>query len=178
MDKKFMVNDLVNDTSQVKVGDKILLSGTIYTARDAAHKKITDLLDCGQKPPFEIKGAAIYYCGPAPAKPNEIIGSCGPTTSARMDIFTPRLLKEGLKIMIGKGKRSDEVTAAIAQNQALYFVATGGIGALLSKTVKAMKIFAFEELGAEAVYELSVEDMPLICATDSTGNSIFNQRRK
>ncbi|MDR1952041.1 MAG: FumA C-terminus/TtdB family hydratase beta subunit [Elusimicrobiota bacterium] len=174
MDKKVTVESLILDTNQVKTGDKIYLSGTIYTARDAAHKRIIDILNRGEKPPFEIKNSALYYCGPSPAKPNEIIGACGPTTSSRMDLFTPKMLSCGVKILIGKGARSDEVNKAIAFYNAVYFTAVGGVAALLSKTVRQARLIAFEDLGPEAVYELVVENMPLITAVDSGGASIFN----
>ncbi|MDR1196649.1 MAG: FumA C-terminus/TtdB family hydratase beta subunit [Endomicrobium sp.] len=163
---KINVKDLVLNTSIIKAGQQIFLSGTIYTARDAAHAKLIKMLENGEKPPFELKNSAIYYCGPSPAKPGAIIGACGPTTSARMDIFTPRMLEEGVKILIGKGARKDFVTDSIKKNKAIYLTATGGVAALLSKTVKQAEIIAFEDLGPEAIYKLEVENMPLTVGID------------
>ena len=148
----------------LKVGDNVLLSGTIYTARDAAHKKFIELLDAGKPLPIDIEGAAIYYSGPCPAPPGKPIGPCGPTTSYRMDAFAPRLLDLGLKVMIGKGPRSDEVVRSMSKNYAIYLAATGGAAALFMDCVKSAEIVCFEELGAEAVRRLEVVDMPLIVA--------------
>ncbi|MDR3071161.1 MAG: Fe-S-containing hydro-lyase [Endomicrobium sp.] len=170
---KINLQDLVLNTKVLKTGQKILLRGTIYTARDAAHKRIINMLHIGEKSPISLTNAAIYYCGPTPAKPGAIIGACGPTTSSRMDVFTPRLLKEGVKILIGKGARGEVVVDSIKENSAIYFVATGGAAALISKTVKKAELIAFEDLGPEAIYKLYVEDMPLIVAIDSFGNNIF-----
>jgi fumarate hydratase subunit beta len=155
------------DIKQLKAGDRVLISGTIYTARDAAHKKF------GNKPPFNLKGAIVYYASPTPTPPGKIIGSIGPTTSSRMDAFAPALLKKGLKIMIGKGRRNKEVIAAIKKYKAAYLVVPGGVAALLSKHVKKAKVIAFPELGAEAVHELEVEDFPAIVAIDSRGGDLF-----
>jgi fumarate hydratase subunit beta len=174
--KKFTINELLLNTDAVKAGDRVLLSGTIYTARDAAHKRISDLLNKIVKTPFELSGSAIYYCGPSPAKPGTAIGACGPTTSARMDVFTPKMLENGVKILIGKGRRSKEVCSSIAKNKAVYFIATGGVAALLSKTVVKAEVCAFKDLGPEAVYKLEVKDMPLIVAIDSGGNDIFKKQ--
>jgi len=171
--KKITIGELLSDIETLKAGQRVFLSGTIYTARDAAHKRIIDILNSGGQRPFEFKNSAIYYCGPSPVKPGSIIGACGPTTSARMDVFTPRLLEAGVKILIGKGARSKEVVDSIVKNKAIYFVATGGAAALLSKTVVKAEIIAFEDLGAEAVYKLEVKDMPLIVAIDSEGNNVF-----
>lgn len=153
----------------LKVGDKVLISGTIYTARDAAHKRMSESV----KIPFDLKGQIIYYCGPSPARPGKVIGSAGPTTASRMDACTPELLKRGLKGMIGKGGRGKEIVRACKKYKALYFVATGGAGALLSKKIKRAKIIAYPELGAEAVYKLEVEDFPVIVAIDCRGRNIF-----
>lgn len=174
-DMKINIKELASDTGILKAGRQIYLSGTVYTARDAAHAKLVEMLDRGEKPPFKLAGCAIYYCGPSPAGPGRIIGACGPTTSARMDAFTPRMLEEGVKILIGKGARKDFVADSIKKHKAVYLVATGGIAALLSKTVKKASLIAFKELGPEAVYELEVENMPLIAAVDSEGNSIFKK---
>jgi fumarate hydratase subunit beta len=142
--------------------DKVLITGYIYMARDAAHKKMVEALDRGESLPFDIKNQIIYYAGPCPAKPGEVIGSCGPTTSGRMDAYAPRLLSLGLSGMIGKGERNDEVTASTIKNGAVYFGATGGAGALLARAIKKQEIIAYEELGAEALRRLYVEDFPAI----------------
>ncbi|MDR1926748.1 MAG: FumA C-terminus/TtdB family hydratase beta subunit [Endomicrobium sp.] len=170
---KINLQNLVLNTKVLKAGQKILLSGTVYTARDAAHERIIDMLDSGTKIPMNLNNAAIYYCGPTPAKPGAIIGACGPTTSSRMDVFTPRILKEGVKILIGKGARSNYVVESIKENVALYLVATGGAAALISRVVKKSDLIAFEDLGPEAIYKLKVKDMPLIVAIDSSGCSVF-----
>ncbi|MDR3256274.1 MAG: FumA C-terminus/TtdB family hydratase beta subunit [Endomicrobium sp.] len=175
---KINLKDLILNTKTLKAGQKILLSGIIYTARDAAHKRIIDILDSGKEVPFNLKNAAIYYCGPTPAKPGNVIGVCGPTTSSRMDVFTPRILKEGVKFLIGKGTRSETVVNSIKETGSVYLVATGGIAALLSKTVKKASLIAFEDLGPEAIYKLEVENMPLIVAIDSLGGDIFRVRSK
>jgi fumarate hydratase subunit beta len=169
------LNDLTFNIRNLKIGQKILLSGIVYTVRDAAHRIIIDLLDSGNKDkiPFDLNNSAIYYCGPTPIKPGKIIGSCGPTTSSRMDVFTPRLLKEGVKVLIGKGNRSKDVQKSIKENRAIYFVATGGIAALISKSIKKADLIAFEDLGPEAVYKFEIKDMPVIVAIDSSGNNIF-----
>ncbi|MDR2708775.1 MAG: FumA C-terminus/TtdB family hydratase beta subunit [Elusimicrobiota bacterium] len=172
---KISVDELALKTQEIKAGMRIFLSGTIYTARDQAHKRIIDLLDKKEKTPFELKNSCIYYCGPLPARPPAKIGACGPTTSLRMDVFTPRLILEGVKIFIGKGPRSAAVCNAISQRQAVYLVATGGTAALLYKTITDAQIIAFEDLGAEAVYKLQVKDMPLIAAVDAYGNNIFKR---
>jgi fumarate hydratase subunit beta len=170
---KINLLNLVLNPKILKAGQRILLSGTFYTARDAAHKRIIDMLDSSNAVPFNLKNAAIYYCGPSPVKPGAVVGACGPTTSSRMDIFTPRILKEGVKFLIGKGARSESVVNSIKENGAVYLVATGGVAALLSKTVKKSDLIAFEDLGPEAIYRLEVEDMPLIVAIDSNGNNVF-----
>lgn len=156
-----------------KVGDRVLLSGTVYTARDAAHKRICAMLDEGKEPPFPLRGAVVYYAGPTPTPPGMAIGSCGPTTSARMDPYTPRLLALGLKGMIGKGDRSPEVVEAIVKNKAVYLCAVGGAGALAAKCVTSLEVVAFEDLGCESVKKLAVKDFPLIVAIDSRGESLF-----
>jgi len=172
---KITIQQLIEQPQSISCSQRILLSGSLYTARDAAHKKIVDMLDNNETLPFDLKNACIYYCGPAPAKPNQIIGACGPTTSSRMDAFTQRMLDEGVKIFIGKGSRNAEITKAIPQKKALYLIATGGIAALLSKTVIKADLIAFKDLGAEAIYKLEVKDMPLICAIDIKGNDIFRK---
>lgn len=163
------------DVEKLKIGDEVLLSGLIYSARDAAHKRMTDALDGGEPLPFDIKGQVIYYMGPSPAKPGQAIGSAGPTTSGRMDAFSPRLMEKGLKGMIGKGMRSPAVIEAIKKYKCLYFGATGGAGALLSKAIKKAKVIAFEDLGAEAVMELAVEDFPVIVINDIFGGDLYQE---
>lgn len=157
-------------------GDSVSLSGVIYTARDAAHKRIIEALKNGQSLPFDIQGQTIYYMGPSPARPGNIIGSCGPTTSGRMDAFTPALLAAGLSCMIGKGERSAEVKEAIKKCKAVYFVTYGGAGALLAKAVKKAEVVAYPELGAEAVMRLEVEDFPLIVANNMHGHDLFTEQ--
>lgn len=157
----------------LKAGDKVLLSGVIYTARDAAHKRLAEAIKKGKKLPVDLKGAVIYYCGPAPAAKGEVIGSCGPTTSARMDEFTPLLLGAGLCGMIGKGRRSQAVRLAIKKYKAIYFLTYAGCGALLSTFVKKTKLIAYPELGTEAIYRLEVKDFPVIVAIDAKGGNIY-----
>lgn len=157
----------------LKAGDTVLLSGTIYTARDAAHKRLVELVKNGEPLPFDIKDAAIYYAGPAPARPNEVIGSCGPTTSYRMDAYAPTLLDLGLKGMIGKGKRNDEVIDAMKRNGAVYFAATGGAGALIASCIKSAEIICYEDLGSEAIRRLKVKKLPLTVVIDTTGANLY-----
>ncbi|RLB65289.1 MAG: Fe-S-containing hydro-lyase [Deltaproteobacteria bacterium] len=159
----------------LKAGDRVLITGTIYTGRDAAHKRLVDLLDQGKELPIPIKGQIIYFVGPAPAKPGHAIGSAGPTTSYRMDPYSPRLLAEGLKGMIGKGGRSPEVKAAIQKYNGLYFAAVGGAGALLSQRIKKAEIVAYEDLGPEAIRRLEVEDFPVVVVNDIYGNDLYEQ---
>ncbi|MBQ7822441.1 MAG: fumarate hydratase C-terminal domain-containing protein [Clostridia bacterium] len=156
-------------------GDEVLLTGYIYTARDAAHKRIMQMLENGEKPPFELDGATVYYAGPTPTKAGMAIGSCGPTTSSRMDVFTPTLLSLGLTCMIGKGERSEEVCKSICDNGAVYLCAIGGAGALAAKCVESMEVIAFEELGCESVKKLYVKDFPLICAIDCKGGNLYRR---
>jgi fumarate hydratase subunit beta len=157
----------------LRTGDKVLISGVVYTARDEAHKRIVAALKSGEKLPFDLRGQIIYYAGPAPEKPGAIIGSCGPTTSYRMDSYAPDLIKRGLKGMIGKGTRSGEVRDAIMKHKAVYFAAVGGIGALLAKTIKESKVIAYDKLGTEAVRRLVVENFPAIVALDTCGKDIY-----
>jgi fumarate hydratase subunit beta len=160
------------DILNLHIGDEVLLNGVIFTARDAAHQRIINILDKGEKPPFDLK-STIYYVGPAPAQPEQIIGSAGPTTSSRMDPYALRLFQEGAKVTIGKGPRSEAFKKALVQNKGIYFTAIGGIGALLSQRVKSMTLIAFPELGPEAIYRLEVEDFPVIVSYDSKGNDLF-----
>jgi len=164
------------DVVKLRTGDRVLISGVIYTARDAAHKRMVELLDAGKELPFDVQGQVIYYAGPAPAKPGAVIGSCGPTTSYRMDPYTPRLIQQGLRGMIGKGTRSDEVKKAIVDHKCVYFAAIGGLGALLAKTVKEAEIIAYPDLGPEAIRRLVVEDFPAIVAIDVRGEDIYEQK--
>ncbi len=159
----------------LKAGDNVLLSGVIYTARDAAHKRLVAALDKGEKLPFEIEGSAIYYVGPAPAKPGEVIGSAGPTTSYRMDPFAPQLIKKGLRAMIGKGDRSQNVIDEMKESGAVYLAAIGGAAALISQQIKSAAVIAYDDLGTEAVRRLVVEELPLIVAVDSFGNNLYNR---
>ncbi len=157
-------------------GSEILLSGVVYTARDAAHKRINALIDEGNPLPFDLKDSVIYYAGPTPEKPNMPIGSCGPTTSVRMDVFAPRFMDLGLKGMVGKGNRSQEVINAIVRNKAVYLCAIGGAGALAAKCVKKLDIIAFEDLGCESVKRLEIVDFPLFVGIDSNGKSLFGSK--
>ncbi len=160
---------------QLKAGDLVLITGTIYTARDAAHKRMVEALAAGEKLPVDLTDQIIYYVGPAPAKPGQAIGSAGPTTSGRMDAYTPRMLEQGLRGMIGKGYRSDEVVASMQQHGAVYFAATGGAAALIAKTIKKYEIIAYEDLGAEALSRLTVEDFPAIVVIDSEGRNFYTE---
>ncbi len=156
-------------------GDKVYLSGIIYTARDAAHSRLCKLIAEKDKLPFELEGSVIYFAGPSPTKDDGTIGSFGPTTSSRMDPFSPLLLDRGLSAMIGKGNRGPDVIDAIVRNKAVYFCAGGGFGALISQTIEKIEEIAFPELGCESIKRLTVRDIPLIVAADSNGNSIFNR---
>ncbi len=159
----------------LKCGDRVLISGTIYTARDAAHIRILSGMDSGVGAPFPLRGSIIYYAGPSPARPGNISGSFGPTTSCRMDKMTPRLLDNGLSGMIGKGVRSPEVIRSMIRNGAVYFAAIGGAGALIADSVRKIEVIAYEELGAEAVRRIEVENFPAIVAIDCRGNSIYSR---
>ena len=163
------------DARKLRTGDVVFLTGTIYTARDAAHKRLVDLLDAGKELPFDLKGSVIYYVGPSPAPEGRPIGSAGPTTSYRMDTYAPRLHSLGSKASIGKGKRNDAVKQALKDHGAVYFGATGGAGALLSMRIEAAKVVAFEELGPEAIRELKVKDFPLLVINDSVGGDLYVQ---
>ncbi len=162
-----------NSIRSLRAGDEVLLSGVIFTARDAAHKRLHELITKGKPLPLDLEDNVIYYAGPTPPRPGRSIGSCGPTTSSRMDPFTPELLRLGLGGMIGKGDRSPGVRKAIKRYGRIYFLATGGIGALLSDRVKKAKVVLFGDLGPEAVYKMEVEDFPLIVGIDSKGNDIY-----
>jgi fumarate hydratase subunit beta len=162
-----------SELEKLNIGDKVLLSGKIYTARDAAHKRLINTLNEGKPLPFDVKGQVIYYVGPTPPKPNTPAGSAGPTTSTRMDPYTPVLLDLGLKGIIGKGPRSKPVVDSIIKNKAVYFIAIGGAGVLLAESIKASNLIAYEDLGAEAIREFVVEDFPLIVGIDVLGNDLY-----
>ena len=162
----------------LKAGDSCLITGTIYTARDAAHKRLCELVAQGKELPMEIKDSIIYFVGPTPAKPGQAIGSAGPTTSYRMDAYSPTLISIGQTGMIGKGKRNDEVVNAMKEHGAIYFGAIGGCGALLSKCIKKAEVIAYEDLGAEAIRKLEVEDFPVVVIIDSEGNNLYESGRK
>ena len=161
--------------AQLRAGDRVLLSGTVYTARDAAHKRLIAALDGGQELPFPLEGAVIYYAGPTPAQQGMAVGSCGPTTSGRMDPFAPRLLDLGLRAMIGKGERSDAVVEAMVRNGAVYFAAVGGAGALIARCIRESQVIAFDDLGCESIKRMEVEDLPLTVAIDSRGNDLYRR---
>ena len=161
------------DVTNLKAGDMISLTGNIFTGRDAAHKRLINLLEEDKELPIKLKGQVIYYVGPAPAKPDYAVGSAGPTTSYRMDPFTPPLLDRGLKGMIGKGTRSDEVIESIKKNNAVYFGAVGGAAALIARSIKEAEVVAYDDLGTEAIHRFYVEDFPLIVVIDSKGNDLY-----
>lgn len=165
------LNDL--EISELKCGDSILLTGTIYTARDAAHKRLIGLIEKGEELPFDLKGEIIYYVGPTPPKPGMVIGSAGPTTSYRMDAYAPKLLDLGLKGMIGKGLRNEDVIESIKKNKAIYFGAIGGAAALIGKSIIKSEVIAYEDLGSEAIRRLEVKDLPLVVIIDSLGNNLY-----
>ena len=173
--KRIHTSEIKNTAKNLVAGEEILLCGTVYTARAAAHKRICQILDENLPIPFKVKGATIYYAGPTNAPSNLPIGSCGPTTSTRMDAYAPRLLDLGLTCMIGKGQRSKDVCDAIIRNKALYLCAIGGAGALAAKHIKSCEIIAFEDLGCESVKKLEFVDFPLIVAIDPNGNNIYNR---
>lgn len=171
-----LTTPLNNETvEKLRIGQRVIINGIIYTGRDAAHKKLIDLLDQGKELPLDLNGQVIYYVGPSPTKPGQIIGSAGPTTSGRMDAYTPRLLALGLKGMIGKGKRSPEVVSAIKQHKAVYFAAVGGAAAVISKCIKSCKVLAYPELGPEAIHELVVENLPVIVVNDTLGDDLYEE---
>jgi len=161
--------------ASLKAGDDVLLSGTMYVGRDSAHKRIVEALDQGKPLPFDIRGQTIYYMGPSPAKPGKVIGSAGPTTSGRMDSYSPRLMAEGLKGMVGKGMRTAAVKEAMKKHKAVYFAAIGGAGALISKAIKNSEVIAYEELGAEALLRIEVADFPVIVINDVYGGDLYEE---
>lgn len=178
MDKYIKAPISNEDAALLKVGDYVYITGTIYTARDAAHKRMAESLQKGEKLPFDIKNNMIYYMGPSPAREGRPIGSAGPTTASRMDKYTPELLDLGLVGMIGKGKRSKEVIDAMIRNKAVYFAAVGGAGAILSQRIKEAQVIAYDDLGTEAIRKLEVENFPVIVVIDSNGNNLYESAIK
>ena len=173
MEKQIQAPLLEEEIRDLRAGDYVYITGTLYTARDAAHKRMQEALDRGEDLPFDIRGQVIYYMGPSPAREGRPIGSAGPTTASRMDKYAPRLLDLGLKGMVGKGKRTREVLDAVVRNKAVYFAAVGGAGALLSKRILKSEVIAYEDLGTEAIRKLSVENFPVIVVVDRFGNNLY-----
>lgn len=173
MERELTIPTTEDELKTLRAGDMIYITGTIYTARDAAHKRMFEALHNGEELPFDISGNFVYYLGPTPARPRQVIGSAGPTTSSRMDKYTPLLLDQGLKGMIGKGKRSKEVVDSIVKNGAVYFAAIGGLGALLSKRIIASEVIAYDDLGTEAIRKLTVENLPVVVIIDTEGNNLY-----
>lgn len=163
------------EVKKLKAGDRVLISGTVYTARDAAHKRLIENIADGAELPVDIKDIAIYYAGPAPAKPGQVIGSCGPTTSGRMDAYAPTLIKLGQTVMIGKGERSQEVINAMKAHGAVYLGAIGGAGALIAKSITSAEVVAYDDLGTEAIRKLTVKDFPAIVVIDADGNNLYER---
>ncbi len=173
--EKYIKTPLTDEVIQsLSAGDYVYVTGTIYSARDAAHKRMYEATLKGEEAPFPIKDSLVYYLGPTPEKEGQVIGSAGPTTSSRMDKYTPLLMEKGLKGMIGKGKRSKEVIEAVVKNKGIYFAAVGGAGALLSKKIKSSKVIAYDDLGTEAIRELYVENFPVIVVIDCAGNNLYD----
>ena len=173
MDRHIYLPLTDEDARSLRAGDYVYLTGVLYTARDAAHKRMYEALDAGQELPVDLNGQVVYYLGPTPARPGHVIGSAGPTTSSRMDKYAPRLLDLGLKGMVGKGKRTQEVIDAVVRNGAVYFAAVGGAGALLSKCIKEAEVVAYDDLCTEAIRRLRVEDLPVIVVIDSEGTNLY-----
>ena len=173
MNKKIQVPLLKEDIDELRAGDYVYLTGTIYTARDAAHKRMYDSMKKGEDLPIDLNGNVLYYLGPSPAREGQVIGSAGPTTSSRMDKYTPDMLDAGLKGMVGKGKRSKEVIEAMKRNGAVYFAAVGGAGALLAQCIKEAEVVAYDDLGTEAIRRLHIEDLPVIVVIDKEGNNLY-----
>ena len=173
MDRYIQVPISKEDAKSLKSGDYVYLTGTIYSARDAAHKRMQETMDAGESLPLQIEDTVIYYMGPSPAREGRPIGSAGPTTSSRMDKYAPKLLDMGLGAMIGKGKRNQSVLDAIVRNQSVYFAAIGGAGALLSKCITSSEVIAYDDLGAEAIQKMEVKDFPVVVVVDSVGNNLY-----
>ena len=174
MEKRLALSELSLWSSQLRAGDRVLLSGTVYTARDAVHKRFAEAIAAGEPLPIDLRGAAIYYAGPTPEKNGLAVGSCGPTTSSRMDKYTPMLLERGLRCMIGKGGRSERVVEAMKATGGVYFCAIGGAGALYASRIRSCEVVAFSELGCESLKKMVVEDLPVIVGIDSLGGSLFD----
>jgi fumarate hydratase subunit beta len=167
-----------SDVRKLRAGDRVLISGVVYTARDAAHKRMVEAIEAGKELPFDLAGQIIYYVGPCPAKPGQALGSCGPTTSGRMDPYAPVLLEHGLRGMIGKGSRAEPVLEAMEKHGAVYFAAIGGAGALAARTVKKSDLVAYEDLGPEAVRRLEVEDFPAVVCIDTLGGDLYESGKQ
>ena len=178
MDKHITVPMKKETVATLKAGDYVYLTGTVYTARDAAHKRMYESMHKGEALPIELNGNVLYYLGPSPAREGQIIGSAGPTTSSRMDKYTPEMLDKGLKGMVGKGKRSPEVIEAMKKNGAVYFAAVGGAGALLSKCIKKADVVAYDDLGTEAIRKLEIENLPVIVVIDKDGNNLYETAKE
>ena len=178
MDKHITVPMKKETVATLKAGDYVYLTGTVYTARDAAHKRMYESMHKGEVLPIELNGNVLYYLGPSPAREGQIIGSAGPTTSSRMDKYTPEMLDKGLKGMVGKGKRSPEVIEAMKRNGAVYFAAVGGAGALLSKCIKKADVVAYDDLGTEAIRKLEIENLPVIVVIDKDGNNLYETAKE
>lgn len=163
------------DIINLKAGEMVFISGTVYTSRDAGHKRLVEMLEKGEEMPFDFEGQVVYYAGPCPNKPGHVIGSIGPTTSGRMDLYSPKLIENGLKCMIGKGLRSDEVKESIKTYKGVYFVAIGGAAALMAKSVKSAEVIGFQDLGTEAIRKLEVEKLPVIVALDCHGGNVYKE---
>ncbi len=175
-DKKIITTPLTDEVvMDLKIGDNVLINGTIFTARDAAHKRLVELIEKGEELPFDIKGQIIYFVGPTPPKPGKVIGSAGPTSSYRMNIYTPQLIKVGQKGMIGKSEMNEDVVAAMKEHKAVYFAAVGGAGALISQSITAAEIVAYEDLGSEAIRKLTVKEFPAIVALDCHGGNLYSE---
>ncbi len=166
------------DVDKLRIGDRVLLNGIVYTARDAAHKRLIQLIEAGEPLPFDVEGQVIYYVGPSPAKPGQAVGAAGPTTSYRMDAYAPTLIERGLKGMIGKGKRNDAVKDAMQSHKAVYFAAIGGAGALMAKSILSAEVIAYPELGPEAIRKLEVTNFPVIVANDAHGGDLYEEGAK
>ncbi len=166
------------DVDKLRIGDRVLLNGIVYTARDAAHKRLIQLIEAGEPLPFDVEGQVIYYVGPSPAKPGQAVGAAGPTTSYRMDAYAPTLIERGLKGMIGKGKRNDAVKDAMQNHKAVYFAAIGGAGALMAKSILSAEVIAYPELGPEAIRKLEVTNFPVIVANDAHGGDLYEEGAK
>ena len=173
--KRLTTDELIKNASSLKVGEKVLLSGVVFTARDSAHKRLAEMIKKGENLPINLSESVIYYAGPSEAPEGLASGSCGPTTSKRMDPFTPLLMDNGLRVMIGKGERNEEVVSSITKHKGIYLLAIGGVGALAAKAIKCLDVIAFSDLGTESIKKLTIEDFPVFVGIDSEGNNIFER---